>query len=320
MDSTVRIAPGVAELLPLVDTVIFDIDGVLLDVSHTIRRVNCLAIPDYLRRLPGWTAPDDLLVSEDIEHFKRAGGFNDDLELSRAAVLLYLFKAARYGLRDAAALHPLSPTIGEFTDAIHTRGGWLTGAQAFLRETASSEEWETLYSEYDAALIDRLFLEIRAGDLSERLYGFAPFYHPGPGTYPQDRVLIDLTLLPAGKTFAILTGRMRTEAEIALEQTGLTEILARPEQRMTSDDGNRKPEPDGLRRLLAALDSTVSLYIGDALDDMNTVLNYRLLPDSAQRTVLSAQVLTGTVGPDAPTLFAPADVIAPDVNAVLRLL
>jgi len=50
------------------------------------------------------------------------------------------------------------------------------------------------------------------------------------------------------------------------------------------------------------------------------VLAFHALPEAEHVTLLSAQVLTGTVGADAPHLFADADILAPDVNAVLALL
>jgi phosphoglycolate phosphatase-like HAD superfamily hydrolase len=314
------ITPKAQELLPHIDTVIFDVDGVLLDVSHTIRAVNCLAPVAYLRWLNGWTAPDDLLTSPEIEHFKRAGGFNDDLDLTRALILLYLYKSARYGSRDARYLHPLTPTITEFTADIATRGGWLTAATEILRERANPAEWAAIVEDYNPALIGRFFQEIRGGTLCERLYGYQPMYVSASGNYPDDRVLLDASLMPSNRTLAILTGRTRNEAEVALEMTGLTERIPILSHAMTSDDGSHKPDPDGMRRLVTALDSRVALYVGDARDDLRTVLNYRALPDSANVTVLSAQVLTGTVGEEAPALFADADILADDVNAVLRLL
>ena len=36
------------------DAVIFDMDGVLLDITQSIRVVNCLAVPYYLRTVLGW--------------------------------------------------------------------------------------------------------------------------------------------------------------------------------------------------------------------------------------------------------------------------
>src|SRR5689334_8420353 len=135
-----RTTPEAARLLPHVDTVIFDVDGVLLDVSRPIRTVNQLVVPTYLRTLPDWTAPAHLLTSDDIERFKSAGGFNDDWDLSCAAVLLYLFKAARHDLQDAATLHALSPTVEEYTAAVAARGGWLHNAETFLFGLATPAE------------------------------------------------------------------------------------------------------------------------------------------------------------------------------------
>jgi hypothetical protein len=56
------------------------------------------------------------------------------------------------------------------------------------------------------------------------------------------------------------------------------------------------------------------------VDDLRTVLRFRQLPEAESVVTLSAQVLTGTTGVEAAQLFAEADIIAPDVNAILRLL
>jgi phosphoglycolate phosphatase-like HAD superfamily hydrolase len=75
-----------------------------------------------------------------------------------------------------------------------------------------------------------------------------------------------------------------------------------------------------MRALLARLGSRTALYIGDAPDDLRTVLAFRNLPEAQAMTLLSAQVLTGPAGAASAPLFAEADVLAPDVNAVLDLL
>jgi len=314
--------PEAGLVLPLVDMVVFDIDGVLLDVSRSIRTVNCLSVPAYLRTLPGWTAPDDLLTSEEIELFKEAGGFNDDWDLTRAAVLLYLLKSVRYGSADAVALHPRTPTIAEYTSELSARGGWLKAAEELVFSGLTASDAAIVQSQYDPDRIIRLFQELWAGDLCPRIYGFVPAYFRGEGFIRLDRPLLDLSLLPAGRQIGFLTGRSLAEAQVALERVGIAEQMPLPgPQGMTKDDGSNKPQPWGMRDLLVRMNSRVALYIGDTVDDMRTVLAFRHLPEARDITVLSAQVLTGTTAPEiAPTLFAPADLLATDVNAVLRYL
>lgn len=317
----VTLRPGVRAVLPRVDTIVFDVDGVLLDVRDSIRQVNILSVPAFLRSLPGWTAFDDLLCSEDIECFKRAGGFNDDWDLTCAVVLLYLFKAARYRRRDATYLHPLAPTVADFTDAIAARGGWLSAAEAIVWDQTTPEEQAVVRSEWDQKRVLRLFQEMWAGDLSPRLYGFTPQFYPGKGAIRNDRPLVDLRRIPGDKTLAVLTGRTLEEARVALEKVGLDSRISLPGvQGVTKNDGFYKPEPEGMRTLLTRLGARVALYIGDALDDLRTVLAFRTLPESAHITLLSAQVLTGTAGTAGAPLFAQADIVADDVNLVLDLL
>lgn len=296
-------------------------DGVLLDVSRSIRQVNCLAIPTFLRTLPGWSAPDDLVSSNDIERFKEAGGFNDDWDLSCAAILLYLFKAQQHGTQNAVALNDVPPTLAQYTNAVAARGGWLAAAEAIVFEQTTPSEEAMIRAQWDKALIHRIFQELWAGDLCARLYGYAPTINPGPGWVRLDRPLLDVARLPPDKTLAVLTGRTLAEAQLGLERCGLEEIIALPARGVTQTDGFYKPDPRGMALLLARLNAKMAIYIGDSRDDLRTVLNFRERPEAAQITLLSAQVLTGTTHPaDAPALFADADILAPDVHTVLDLL
>lgn len=285
--------------------------------------MNCLAVAAYLRTLPDWTAPDNLLTSGDIEQFKEAGGFNDDWDLTFALVLLYLHKWRLHGVTDAVALNALSPTIAEYTAAIALRGGWLRSAEAIVFDTSSASDlplWPGQW--YNRPRIQQIFQELWAGDYCPCIYGFAPQYFPGRGWVHLDTPLLDTTLVPADRTLGVVTGRTLAEAQLALERVGLADRIVLPGPcGVTKDDGLYKPEPWGMRKVLTQLGSKVALYIGDTIDDLRTVLAFRQLPEAADMTLLSAQVLTGTTPRSvAPTLFADTDILAEDVNAVLRLL
>jgi phosphoglycolate phosphatase-like HAD superfamily hydrolase len=203
-------------------------------------------------------------------------------------VLLYLGKGARENSRDAARLHPLSPTLAEFTNAIALRGGWLRAAEAVIFEQTTPEQETTVRAQYDKKRAGRIFQELWAGDLCPRVYGYAPTINLGPGAVRRDRPLLDVSLLPGENvSLAALTGRTLSEAQLALEMVGLDARIALPGPRgITRDDGFFKPEPFGMRALLARLDARVALYVGDALDDLRTVLAYRTLPEAQQTTLL----------------------------------
>jgi HAD superfamily phosphatase len=314
--------PEARELLSRVDTLLFDIDGVLLQVSQSIRRVNCLSVPAYLRTLSGWTASDDLLTTEDIELFKEAGGFNDDWDLTLALVLLYLHKWRLYDISDANILNGLSPTIPEYTADIALRGGWLRSAEAIVRaaEDTGRPSWPEDW--YNKHRIIQFFQELWAGDYCPRVYGFTPQYFPGPGWVRLDTPLLETTLIPEHIKLGAVTGRTLAEAQLALEMVGLSEKILLPgPQGVTKDDELYKPEPWGMRRVLTRLESKVALYIGDTIDDLRTVLAFRTLPEADSITLLSAQVLTGTTPHEvASNLFVDTDILADDVNAVLRLM
>jgi HAD superfamily phosphatase len=299
-----------------IDAIIFDMDGVLLDISQSIRVVNCLAVPYYLRTVLGWPTPDDLLTSADIELFKNAGGFNDDWDLTYALVLHYIAKGRENPSAAPDTLNVLQPNLNRYAARIKERGGWLRAAEEIAFEHLTRDDRLAVETDYRKYLIKQVFQEMFAGEYCERLYGFKPTLYTGRGYINQDRSLLDLTKLPADKILGVQTGRTLEEARIGLEMCGLSELI--PETHMvTKSDGFQKPQPSGLAKLAERLGFSNAVYIGDALDDLRTVKNFNAQPGPV--SFLSAQVLTGPAGKANEKLFrtSGADILAQDVNEVL---
>ncbi|MBV9849967.1 MAG: HAD-IA family hydrolase [Armatimonadetes bacterium] len=301
------------------DAVIFDMDGVLLDITGSIRVVNCLAVPFYLREVLGWPAPDDLLTSADIELFKHAGGFNDDWDLTYALVLHFLVKGHEHPDDNPATLNVLPPTLRRYTALIKERGGWLRAAEEICFEGLSRQDRLEIEAQYRKNIIRQVFQELLAGEHCQRLYGFPATLYKGRGLINNDKALLDLAKVPADKKLGVQTGRTYEEAMLGMEFTGLDKRI--PETLVvTKRDGFHKPQPGGLALLAERLGFRNAIYIGDTLDDLRTVHNFNAAHSGIQ--FLSAQVLTGPAGAANESLFrsAGADVIAPDVNTVLDWL
>ena len=302
-----------------IDAVIFDMDGVLLDISGSIRVVNCLAVPHYLRTVLGWPAPDDLLSSQDIELFKNAGGFNDDWDLTYALVLHYVAKGRENPGATPETLNVMPPKLTRYAARIKERGGWLRAAEEITFEHLTREDRLGVETDYRKPLIKQVFQEMFAGEYCRRLYGFTPTLYTGPGYIGHDRPLLDLARLPKDKALGVLTGRTLEEARIGLEMCGLAGVI--PETNLiTKSDGFQKPQPGGLAALAERMGIRRGVYIGDALDDLRTTKNFNAA--HAPAVFLSAQVLTGPAGRANEKLFrtSGADVIAADVNEVLQWL
>lgn len=305
------------ELRDQIDTVVFDMDGVLLDITQSIRVVNCLAVPFYLREVLGWQASDALLSTDDIERMKHAGGFNDDWDLTYALVLFYLVKRRMFPENDADTLSVIGQPLTRFTNKVAERGGGLVAAEEILLEHIPRLEVDRFLRDYDKPAIRQVFQELFAGEHCERLYGFVPAYYKGPGYVAKDLVLIDLEKIPKDKRIGILTGRTLEEAEIGCEVCQLAGVVE-ADACVTKANGFDKPDPGGLALLAKRLGTkSAGVYIGDTLDDLRTVRALNKMGGTAP--FLSALVLTGPAGKKNEGLFKRegADIVAGDVNEVL---
>ncbi|MEO7720091.1 MAG: HAD family hydrolase [Capsulimonas sp.] len=313
----ITLSPRAEELRPQLKAILFDMDGVLLDITQSIRIANILAVPFYLRNRLGWPVGDDLITSEDIEKFKNAGGFNDDRDLTCAIVLHYIVRGHENPDASPETLSVLQPTLTRFAARIAQRGGGLKAAEEISLEHFTREDKFAIEIHYRKKEIAQAFLEIFAGEHSERLYGKPAVNYTGPGLINNDKVIVDTTLIPPGYALGIVSGRSWEEAQFGLELAGLTEAI--PEAyRITQKDGFYKPDMRGLRLLLERMGGVPAIYIGDTLDDHKTVA--RLLAKIPGAPVLSALVMSGPMGAANLGLFkrSGADIIAQDVNEILR--
>lgn len=230
------------------DVLIFDMDGVLVDVSGSYRKTiqktvalyfeTCLVLPK---------GEETLVTEEEISLFKSAGGFNNDWDLT-AGLLLYLISISglpkcktlgHFGsmddlvslLRKEARSCRLIPMdllgqkgIPTFTERVRSVGGGLSGVRKILGP--SWDGW--LYASGDLNrenLVMRIFQEVYLGHRFRDCYGLDRLFYRGRGFYLQEKLVIPrktLAVLRRRFWLGIASGRPRYEAELALRRFRLT--------------------------------------------------------------------------------------------------
>ncbi|MFB6205607.1 MAG: TIGR01548 family HAD-type hydrolase [Haloglomus sp.] len=236
------------------DTVVFDVDGVLIDVADSYRR----AVVESVERVYGET-----LAREQLQRFKNAGGFNNDWTLTYAVALYVL--AYREGL---------GRSVETFTDTVAASGGGLEAVEAVVADLLDPDARERVYAEWDCDRLRNVFQQLYLGDERYRDLegGEPPLPTEHRGFIEDEPVLLDSATLDAlvGHELGVVTGRPRAEAEIALERVGLD----LPDDRVYAmEDGPGKPEPDALLAVADDADAESVVFVGDTLDDIETASN-----------------------------------------------
>lgn len=310
------------KLLPTCDAVLFDIDGVLLDVAKSFRAAICDTLQHFCVNQLELQDNHPLLTPEETEMFKFAGGFNDDCDLTNAAVMLVAAKMAQTEARDTQTIHEMAPTWREYTDSIKRAGGGLVRAEGVILEMLTSGQRRDFARAINFKLVTRLFQEFYAGDEAcHDLYGFHPEHVHVEGYYKTETLLIDPSLLPAKLKYGVVTGRSLEETRLALKQAKLLQKI--PEAHwITPEIGFKKPDGHTLILARDRIDFKNAVYIGDIMDDLNTVLNYRELKGAGKARIAGAIALSGPSGATHKQAFleAGADIVTPDVNTLLSYL
>ncbi|HEX8833383.1 MAG TPA: HAD family hydrolase [Abditibacteriaceae bacterium] len=313
----------IVKTLPSLDAILLDVDGVILDVAQTFQVVASEVAQLYATK---WLELEDdgtLFEPLECELFKHAGGFNNDWDLTNAVIALSIAKKAQHPeITTTSQLRAASPDWVEYTTELKRRGGGLVVAENYILDIINSHQRRDFARGWNPKLVTQLFQEMYAGDEACRaLYGFQPEHIHGAGYLDKEPVILDATALPTRPKFGILTGRIKAETRIAAQRAGLVERI--PETSwVTEDDGIRKPDGEALALLQSRMNFKTGIYIGDTLDDLRVVQNFKETRAAGKARILSCLVLSGPAGEQNRRLFleAGAEIVGPDVNSVLNYL
>lgn len=282
-----------------IDTVIFDVDGVLWDAQAAYIRCSIHVTERFCAE---HGLPHPRLTFDDVMAFKRAGGFNSDWDTAWTLVVLAQARA---------------------TGRIPTSVSW---AELAAESGGEGMAWTRRYADANAPDFDSLQQVFDAtywgADRYPAIYDRQPVLHFRPGFAQAERPFTAPDLMArlrrAGvRSTGIITGRNRNEMRSVFGGLDFDGLL-NPDAIFTDEDGH-KPDPELLRQALLRLDAKRAIMVGDSIDDLRTVLRYHQLSPSRQPAVAFAvQIAPAT---EAQFWFDEgADAVIPSINDLPALL
>ncbi len=283
--------------------IVFDMDGVLIDVSKSYRETARQAARHFFTGATGWDElPDPLFSLAELAAVKQTGGLNNDWDLT-CQVIRLLCRRIRINQPPVYTGNPWE----NYRKNVST---WdVTPLADFLRSV--EQPLTRLLAEKSGAdngfiaeiyrgdvgsgnIIKQIFQEIYLGEtLFAETYGFPPSLHKDIGLNILEKLIIEQQLigkLAERNLLAIATGRPRAEALYPLNAFGLKAFFTlmislddclAAEQKRFERDGKKqslsKPDPFMLDTITDKLGQLPAnrYYVGDMPDDMIAALRAR---------------------------------------------
>lgn len=241
------------------DGIIFDCDGVLVDIADSYNQTISQTVSYVLDRLGYEKTPVTGVI---IQSFKDTGGFNNEIDLAYGIIIsASAAQAARLDPRDTIMRASGSPDVSavqRFAMSIHD----------------ISDTLERLAYPGPSSMVQEAFDQIFYGpDLYRSVFGKESQFD-APGLIENERILLDGTVSESlqrrfGQKMALVTGRGYDSARHTLGDDIMGIFMA--EASMFLEDKPRwlaKPNPESLESAIRIMDANLCIYVGDSAEDM----------------------------------------------------
>ena len=248
------------------DSIIFDCDGVLIDVTKSYDTTINKTISFVLKEIAGITV-DTPLTNEILLKFKSTGGFNDEIDITYSGILCYI--AAKKLNKD-----PTELIIDVLNNADDSGMAYVENFLNKIDVNISDVKSRLGYPSADKndlihATFDQLFF---GPELYSKIFQKKSNFSE-KGFIENDKVIVNSELVETLKKkfddkIAIVTGRGFNAISSSLKEL-LNQFNVKNSVFLEDEPRDlAKPNPQSLIRAMEGLNSKNCLYVGDSMEDM----------------------------------------------------
>ena len=297
------------------DSIIFDCDGVLVDITQSYDKTIDKTCRYILKEFAGINSI--IIDHKIIDGFKTSGGFNDEVDLTYAAVLS-LYTSDKLNKEPSEFIYQvISNTDKTGIGSVQSYLESICDISKFLSKLGSLDD---RHNNLVYSIFDQIFF---GPELYKKLFGKHSKFSE-KGMISNDKVILSVSLLQIlqkefGQKLAVVTGRGFESILYSLKD--LLDYFDIKNSAFLEDESRNlaKPNPATLIRAMQSMESKNCLYVGDSMED------YMMAKDAKQAgytTTFCAIVGTSTNPEDRRKLFAESGVemILESINDIPKVL
>ena len=299
------------------DSVIFDCDGVLIDISNSYDLAIKKTVDFVLKKMANIDQPN-IVSSQMIDGFKATGGFNDEVDATYSLIL------------SVAAAKKLDRNASEFIfDVIKNADQTgISSVEMYLDTLVDISEIRKKLSypgQRDTSTLYSVFDEMFYGtNLYNELYKRKPQFFNGKGLIDNDIVLVKKELIEKlrkkfGKKISIVSGRGFVSTKYSLKT--LFDEFDLKNSRFLEDESREfaKPNPQPLISSIKGLESSCCMFVGDSVED---IIMARKADELGNKTIFCAIYGTSKEPETKRNLFEQknADIILESIDLIPKTL
>jgi len=247
------------------DSIIFDCDGVLIDVRNSYDLVIKNVTSYILKEIAG-IEKSEPVTSEMIDGFKKTGGFNDEVDLTYSLIISYV---AAKNLNKSSNQFVSNVIENSNQSGIISTEKYLDNIGADILDIKQRLDYPGSRTNILNSFFDQMFY---GSDMFFKLYKKKSQFE-GKGLIENDKILVTKKLVDSlrktfNKNIAIVTGRgieaIRYSLKDLLDEFDLkNSVFLEDEPRELA-----KPNPSSLLRSIKGMQSRCAIFVGDSTEDL----------------------------------------------------